>query len=187
MALYVDIEKKCGDFLLKVKFTAQKEVLGLLGASGCGKSMTLKCIAGIEKPDRGVIRLDDKVFSVFCCSVMAAVMLLVGGFFPQIYNTTDEIKSLATSFIAVSAIIMPFCAFTHSSYFTLRSGGKTLVTFLFDSVFTWVIVVPVAFVLAKYTALGIVAVYFLVQATELIKVVIGYFMVKSDVWLVQMV
>ena len=127
------------------------------------------------------------VFSVFCCSVMAAVMLLVGGFFPQIYNTTDEIKSLATSFIAVSAIIMPFCAFTHSSYFTLRSGGKTLVTFLFDSVFTWVIVVPVAFVLAKYTALGIVAVYFLVQATELIKVVIGYFMVKSDVWLVQMV
>ena len=127
------------------------------------------------------------VFSVFCCSVMAAVMLLVGGFFPQIYTTTDEIKSLATSFIAVSAIIMPFCAFTHSSYFTLRSGGKTLVTFLFDSVFTWVIVVPVAFVLAKYTAIGIVAVYFLVQATELIKVVIGYFMVKSDVWLVQMV
>ena len=127
------------------------------------------------------------VFSVFCCSVMAAVMLLVGGLFPQIYNTTDEIKSLATSFIAVSAIIMPFCAFTHSSYFTLRSGGKTLVTFLFDSVFTWVIVVPVAFVLAKYTAIGIVAVYFLVQATELIKVVIGYFMVKSDVWLVQMV
>ena len=58
MALYVDIEKKCGDFLLKVKFTAEKEVLGLLGASGCGKSMTLKCIAGIEKPDRGTITLD---------------------------------------------------------------------------------------------------------------------------------
>jgi len=62
MALYVDIVKKCGNFLLKVKFTAEKEVLGLLGASGCGKSMTLKCIAGIEKPDKGVIRLDDKVF-----------------------------------------------------------------------------------------------------------------------------
>lgn len=64
MALYVDIEKKCGDFLLKVKFTAEKEVLGLLGASGCGKSMTLKCIAGIEKPDKGVIQLDDKVFLI---------------------------------------------------------------------------------------------------------------------------
>ena len=88
---------------------------------------------------------------------------------------------------AVSAIIMPFCSFSHASYFTLRSGGKTLVTFLFDSVFTWVVVVPTAFVLAHYTGLGIVSVYFFVQATELIKVAIGYFMVRSNVWLVQMV
>ena len=162
---------------------------GCIACGGCSKAG--KCVfdGSVNDFAEKAKDADNKmiVFSVFCCSVMAAVMLLVGGFFPQIYNTTDEIKSLATSFIAVSAIIMPFCAFTHSSYFTLRSGGKTLVTFLFDSVFTWVIVVPVAFVLAKYTALGIVAVYFLVQATELIKVVIGYFMVKSDVWLVQMV
>ncbi len=127
------------------------------------------------------------VFSVFCCVVMAVLLLFVGGIFPQIYKTSDEIKSLATSFIAVSAIIMPLYSFSHVSYFTLRSGGKTMVTFLFDSVFTWVIVVPTAFLLANYTGLGIVSVYFLVQATELIKVVIGYFMVRSDVWLVQMV
>lgn len=127
------------------------------------------------------------VFSVFCCVVMAVLLLFVGGIFPQIYNTSDEIKLLATSFIAVSAIIMPFYSFSHVSYFTLRSGGKTMVTFLFDSVFTWVIVVPTAFLLANYTGFGIVSVYFLVQATELIKVVIGYFMVRSDVWLVQMV
>lgn len=127
------------------------------------------------------------VFSVFCCVIVAAIMLVIGGFFPQIYNTTDEIKALATSFIAVSAIIMPFCSFSHASYFTLRSGGKTMVTFLFDSVFTWVIVVPAAFVLAHFTGLGIVSVYFFVQATELIKVVIGYCMVRSNVWLVQMV
>lgn len=127
------------------------------------------------------------VFSVFCCVIMAVAMLIVGRFFPGIYNTTDEIKELATRFIAVSAIIMPFCSFSHASYFTLRSGGKTLVTFLFDSVFTWIVVVPTAFVLAHYTGLGIVSVYFFVQATELIKVVIGYCMVKSNVWLVQMV
>ena len=127
------------------------------------------------------------VFSVFCCVIMALIMLLVGGFFPSIYNTSEEIKTLATSFIAVSAIIMPFCSFSHASYFTLRSGGKTMVTFLFDSVFTWIVVVPAAFVLARFTGLGIVSVYFLVQATELIKVVIGYRMVRSNVWLVQMV
>jgi len=49
---------------------------------------------------------------------------------------------------------MPFCAFSHASYFTLRSGGKTVVTFLFDSVFTWVIVVPAAYLLAHFTGLG---------------------------------
>lgn len=127
------------------------------------------------------------VFSVFCCTIMAAIMLIVGRFFPDIYNTSEEIKKLATNFIAISAIIMPFASFCHCSYFTLRSGGKTMVTFLFDSVFTWVIVVPSAFILAHYTGLGIITVYFCVQATELIKVIIGYCMVRSNVWLVKMV
>lgn len=58
MALSVNIEKKLGDFHLKVNFDTENEVISLLGASGCGKSMTLKCIAGIEKPDRGRIVLD---------------------------------------------------------------------------------------------------------------------------------
>lgn len=132
---------------------------------------------------------DNKMifFSVACCTVMAILMFLCGGLFPQIYNVDDNIRHLATRFIAVAAVWMPFCSFSHCSYFTLRSGGKTLVTFLFDSVFTWVIMAPLAFVLAHYSPLGIVAVYFFVQGTELIKNVIGYFMVKSDVWLVQMV
>lgn len=58
MSVSVDIEKKLGSFLLKVQFEAEDETLALLGASGCGKSMTLKCIAGIEKPDRGRIIAD---------------------------------------------------------------------------------------------------------------------------------
>ena len=58
MALFVDIEKRLGDFLLNVRFEAGDEALSMLGASGCGKSMTLKCIAGIEKPDRGRIVLN---------------------------------------------------------------------------------------------------------------------------------
>ncbi len=58
MSLFVDIEKKLGDFHLSTCFEAGNEVMGILGASGCGKSLTLKCIAGIEKPDRGRIKLD---------------------------------------------------------------------------------------------------------------------------------
>ena len=127
------------------------------------------------------------VFSVFCCTIMAIIMFAFGGLFPHIYNVSDDIRALATKFIAVAAIWMPFCSFSHCSYFTLRSGGKTLVTFLFDSVFTWVVMAPLAFVLAHFTGLGIVWVYFFVCGTELIKNIMGYFMVKSNVWLQQIV
>ena len=58
MSLFVDIEKTLGEFHLRVKFETEGGVLSLLGASGCGKSMTLKCIAGIERPDRGRIELN---------------------------------------------------------------------------------------------------------------------------------
>ena len=59
MSVFVDLEKRLkGDFHLKVAFEAENEILALLGASGCGKSMTLKCIAGIERPDRGRIVVD---------------------------------------------------------------------------------------------------------------------------------
>mgnify|MGYP001018956349 FL=1 len=61
MSLYVDIRKKLGDFTLETKFEVQDGVTGILGASGCGKSMTLRCIAGIMKPDKGHIELNGKV------------------------------------------------------------------------------------------------------------------------------
>lgn len=128
---------------------------------------------------------DNKMifFSVACCTVVAAVMALVGGFFPDIYKTEESIKELASQFILIAAAVMPLCAFSHCTYFTLRSGGKTVVTFLFDSVYTWVLVVPFAFYLARYTVLPVTVVVFLVQFTEIIKVIIGFFMVRSNVWL----
>ena len=61
MSLFVDIRKDFGNFKLDVTFTAENGITSLLGASGCGKSMTLKCIAGIEKPDEGRIELDGDV------------------------------------------------------------------------------------------------------------------------------
>ncbi|MBR5798824.1 MAG: MATE family efflux transporter [Lachnospiraceae bacterium] len=122
-------------------------------------------------------------FSVFCCSIVSVIMVLLGGFFPGIYNTEQSIKDLAKSFIIISALAMPLCSFCHCAYFTLRSGGKTIVTFLFDSVYTWVLVIPFAFFLSRYTTLTITTVFFLVQFTELIKVVIGFFMVRSGTWL----
>lgn len=60
MSLVVDIEKKLGSFLLRSKFETGSGTMALLGASGCGKSVTLKCIAGIMTPDKGRIVLDGE-------------------------------------------------------------------------------------------------------------------------------
>lgn len=127
---------------------------------------------------------DNKMifFSVGCCVVVSAFMILIGRYFPSIYKTEDSIKTLAKTFILISALVMPLCAFSHCAYFTLRSGGKTIITFLFDSVYTWVLVIPFAYVLANHTLLSIQLVFFLVQFTEMIKVIIGFFMIRSGAW-----
>lgn len=128
---------------------------------------------------------DNKIifFDVVCCACISVIMILLGGLFPEIYKTEPSIKALAKNFIIISAMAMPLCAFSHCSYFTLRSGGKTIITFLFDSVFTWVVMIPYAFVLSHFTTLSITTVFFLVSFTEIIKVIIGFFMIKSNVWL----
>lgn len=122
-------------------------------------------------------------FSVASCFVIGAVLILLAPLFPQIYNTSDEVRSLAEKFIIIGACLMPVQAFLHASYFTLRSGGRTIVTFCFDSGFIWVCTIPLAFFLSRYSGLPILATYILCQAVDIIKCVIGYVLVKKGVWL----
>ena len=82
---------------------------------------------------------------------------------------------------------MPFCAFTNAAYFTLRSGGKTLVTFLFDSCFVWVCSVPLAFCLSRFTSLSIIPLYAVCQTSELIKCALGAFMIHQGKWIQNLV
>lgn len=128
---------------------------------------------------------DNKMiaFSVFSCTMVALVMLVLARFFPLLYNTDDEVRRLAALFIVVTAVFMPQNAFLHASYFTLRSGGKTIVTFLFDSVFIWSVSVPIAYLLSRFTALPVLAVFVFVQMGDWIKCVIGFVLVKKGVWL----
>ena len=122
-------------------------------------------------------------FSVMSCLGIGAVLMLLAPLFPLFYNTSDQVRSLATGFIRVGAACMPIYAFMHASYFTLRSGGKTLITFCFDSVFLWAVSTPAAFVLSRYTALPILMLYLSVQLIDLIKCAIGFVLVKKGVWL----
>lgn len=122
-------------------------------------------------------------FSVFLCLISAGLMISISGLFPKIYNTTQEIRALATGLICITACFMPVHAFNNASYFIIRSGGKTLITFLFDSCFCWVASIPAAFFLAHYTQVPILPMYAAVCSIELVKVVIGRALVNKGIWI----
>ena len=122
-------------------------------------------------------------FSVASCLVMGGLLALVAPLFPLMYNTTDAVRALGTGFIRIVAVCMPLYAFVHCAYFTLRSGGKTVVTFLFDSVFVWVASIPLAYVLSRFTDIPVIPLYFICQSLEAIKCVIGFILIKKGVWL----
>lgn len=122
-------------------------------------------------------------FSVLCCVGTGLVMACLSPLFPQIYNTTPEVRTLAAQLTLVLAICMPHNAFLHATYFTLRSGGKTIITFFFDSVFTWAVSIPIAFLLTRLTDWPILGIYIAVNAADLFKCVVGFLLIRSGIWL----
>ena len=164
--------------LLNVVFVALGNAVGILIGQTLGASQ-------YDKAKKEAFSL--MWFTGFVCFALTAVLVSVSGVFPGFYNTTDEIKGYATAFIIITALFFPVQGFLNSLYFTLRSGGKTFVTFLFDSVFSWVIPVPCAFVLCNFTELPVFAVFATVQAADFIKVAIGYVLIRKGVWISNLV
>lgn len=120
--------------------------------------------------------------SVASTIVMGTLLSCAAPFIPHFYNVEPEIRALATRFIWVVALCMPINAYANVSYFTLRCGGKTTVTFLFDSCFSWLVPVPVAYCLSRFTTIPALYVFAIVSLLELLKCIIGFCLVKSGVW-----
>ncbi len=123
------------------------------------------------------------VFSVAMGILFGGLVALGSDLFPHIYNTTESVRLLAQDLILISALTMPFHAFANATYFTLRSGGKTFITFLFDSGFMWAFGVPLAFFLSRFTSLPILPLYAICQLPDMMKCVLGYFMLKKGSWI----
>lgn len=119
--------------------------------------------------------------------VLSAIMASTAPFFPQIYNTIPHVKLLATRILLIGALMMPLHAFSNSCYFTLRSGGKTLITFVFDSGALWVISIPVAFIIAHFTEISIIPFFAIIEGLNLLKCILGYILVKQRHWVVNLV
>ena len=123
------------------------------------------------------------VVSISSGLLFGSLIGLISGSFPLLYNTTEEVRSLATWLICINALAMPFNSYTNATYFTLRSGGQTLVTFLFDSCFVWVCCVPLAFCLSRFTDLSIIPLFAICISTDLLKCALGAFMLKQGKWI----
>ena len=126
-------------------------------------------------------------FSVVSSAALGAILFAFAPLFPEVYDTSDSVKTLATGFLRVGSACMPIYAFMHATYFTLRTGGKTFITFLFDSVFLWCVCVPAAYLLSRYTGLPVVTLYLCMQSLDLIKCAIGFALVKKGVWVQNLV
>ena len=121
--------------------------------------------------------------SVVSCAVMGGLLISVSSLVPLMYNTTETVRAIAKSLLITVGAMMPFYAFAHGTYFTLRSGGKTMITLFFDCGFTWGLAFPLAFVLANFTSLPIVPVFLSVQLLDAVKCLIGFVLVKKGVWI----
>ena len=98
------------------------------------------------------------------------------------YLKTDEVRALAVRLTLILALVSPLHSYLHAVYFTIRSGGKTLITFLFDSGYVWLVNVILAFVLCRFTALPLPLVYLIVHFSDAAKAVMGCAFVKKGSW-----
>lgn len=115
--------------------------------------------------------------------VLTGFLFAISGLFPKIYNTTPEVRTLATKLICIYACGMPFSAYVHAAYFAMRSGGKTLITTVFDSGFIWFISLPITFILCHYTDLSILIIAFVPIFTDILKCLFGYYVIKRGHWI----
>ena len=153
-------------------------------AFGSGVSVVIGQMLGANEMQKAKESAPKLIFfSAMLCVAVGGIMACFSGLFPLAYNTSDNVRVLASAFILISAVIMPIHGALHCTYFTLRSGGKTLITFIFDCGFSWGISVPLAYCLANFTDMPIIWLYLCCQGVEAVKCVIGLILIKKGVWL----
>ena len=164
--------------LLNVVFVAMGNAVGIIIGQYLGASR-------FEDAKKNSTKL--MWFTGALCMILTVVLILCSKAFPACYDTSEEVRHLGQWFIVITALFFPLQGFLNVLYFTLRSGGKTFITFLFDSVFTWIFPVPMAFLLSRFTGVPVLGVYAIVQSADMIKVIVGYILIKKGVWVTNLV
>ena len=123
-------------------------------------------------------------FQMLICLTIGFIMFAVSPLLPYCFGKADaDIRKIATSMIRVCAVMMPVNGLTHCAYFILRSGGRTIITFLFDSAYTWLIPIPLVLMLVSCTPLNVVQIYICAHAVDFLKAALGFILLKQGIWI----
>ena len=140
--------------------------------------------AGTSKEDLWDANRKLTAMTVGAGIVFGAVLAGISGLFPMLYNTTDSVRQLSTTMILICGIFLPFVGYIHAIYFTMRSGGKTWITFFFDGGYSWLFIIPIAAILCYLVDAPILVVYIFCRgAAYPIKCVIGHLIMKKGTWI----
>lgn len=160
--------------LLNVVFVALGSAVGILSGQTLGAGQ-------YDKAKKNAFQL--MWFAGALCVGLTIILVSISGAFPNLYDTTEQVRTYGQWFIVITALFFPVQGILNALYFTVRSGGKTLITFLFDSVYSWAVPLPVAMVLCRFTGLSILGVYAIVQAADIIKLTVGYVLIRKGIWI----
>ena len=131
---------------------------------------------------KSFIRHTEKEYVAIAFFAIGILMALFAPIFPRLYNTTEEVRYIASRLLMIVACAGPVNSFCHCCYFTLRSGGKTWITFAFDSAYLWILSIPLARLLTGATMWPILPIYMFCTFIDVIKAFAGGVLIKKDVW-----
>ena len=123
------------------------------------------------------------VFGIFSGVLFGSLLIALSGVIPTMYNEPANVRELAMWFIIIASLAMPFQAYIFPVYFTLRAGGKTMTTFAFDCGANWLISIPLAFILSRYTELHILAIFAMCHGVDFIKSLFGWYLMRKGTWI----
>lgn len=122
-------------------------------------------------------------FTAVIACLLGAALIVLAPLFPRLYATSDEVRTISATMLRYGGACLWITAVYNACYFTLRCGGKTILTFLFDSAGMIVVSFPVAYCLAHFTALPIQYMYLIVTVVDMYKVILGLILVHKKIWI----
>ncbi len=115
--------------------------------------------------------------------LFGGLLAIISPLFPLLYNTTEEVRNLSTMLILILAVMKPLMGYLYCIYYSLRSGGKTILTFFYDAGVMWAFTIPLAFCLSRFTDLPIIPLFAICQSVDIGKAVLGFILIRKTNWI----